>query len=173
MPHSRAIEAVRFYSRHRGDFVSSCERVYLSETREAEDSADVRRLAEECYVRGLEGHIVPIFQSHRSNLRKTVVGLQRGFAAARRLGLDDAEGRAVDDDRVWEALSECSMINSRRASKFAARMAQIDHLEALKSSMSRWRPEGAGRGGAFGVEGFFDRVETEAATGAQAQATGC
>jgi hypothetical protein len=136
-----AIETVRFYVRHRKDFIASVEQVFGAEKQQDESPRHVKKLADEAFVRGLEGHIVPVFATRRSHFRSTIVTLQADFVDKQDYGL------------CSKTLGDASVGGSQLAAKFALRMAQIDYLEALKSNMSRWRPDSTNN---QPTEEFFD-----------------
>jgi hypothetical protein len=124
-----AIYTVKFFRRYCEDYIGSIEKIFEAKsTTEPEIQRLIKKLSIYSFTRGLEGHIVPLFANRRSLYRRSVIEWQRE--------IEDEFGK--DYDRCSEALAEASIVHTHFCSEFAATLGQIDHVEALKASMSQW-----------------------------------
>jgi hypothetical protein len=123
-----AIQDVKYYRKYRSDFKQTVE--LLASASEGTFSpqqiqANMKKLMEDSYARGLEVHIVNLL----SDLRKETV---------RAVLEEQAECRMCGDspDVTAESLREQSMAYTIQSRTFALKLAQCDQVEALKASLS-------------------------------------
>jgi hypothetical protein len=132
-----AIQDVKYYRKYRSDFKQTVE--LLANAGVTNDGAfpaatiqaNMKKLMEDSYARGLEVHIVNLL----SDLRKETV---------RAVLEEQAECRMCGDsyDVMSESLREQSMAYTVQSRTFALKLAQCDHVEALKASLSgQWESD--------------------------------
>eukprot|EP00797_Seminavis_robusta_P003084 Sro1193_g251160.2 (187) ;mRNA; f:9145-9705 len=131
-----AIQDVKYYRKYRADFRQTVELLANAGINEgvfthATVEANLKKLMEDSYARGLEVHIVNLL----SDLRKETV---------RAVLEEQAECRMCGDapDITAESLREQSMAYTLQSRTFALKLAQCDQVESLKASLSsssnRW-----------------------------------
>jgi hypothetical protein len=127
---SDAIQAVRYFKRCRPDFSASVQILaesYLDETPNFVLEKHMKKLGDSA-GRGLETHIVPLMEALRRSSVKAVMSEQKM-----------CRNSCKSYDETCEILRSRSLSESRPGQTFAAKIAECDHIEALKASMSRWR----------------------------------
>jgi hypothetical protein len=126
-----AIQDVKYYRKYRSDFKQTVELLANAGVTndgafsEATIQANMKKLMEDSYARGLEVHIVNLL----SDLRKETV---------RAVLEEQAECRMSGDspDVTAESLREQSMAYTIQSRTFALKLAQCDQVEALKATLS-------------------------------------
>lgn len=125
-----AIQDVKYYRKYRADYKQTVELLANAGVHEGVFSpqtveANLKKLMEDSYARGLEVHIVNLL----SDLRKETV---------RAVLEEQAECRMCGDapDITAESLREQSMAYTIQSRTFALKLAQCDQVEALKASLS-------------------------------------
>jgi len=136
-----AIQDVKYYRKYRADYKQTVEilanagvqeGVFTPQTIEA----NLKKLMEDSYARGLEVHIVNLL----SDLRRETV---------RAVLEEQAECRMCGDtsDITAESLREQSMAYTIQSRTFALKLAQCDQVEALKASISnKWEADEMSQG---------------------------
>jgi hypothetical protein len=126
-----AIKTAKYFRRRHPGYIKSVEIVALSIEPQSVVEDHMLKLTKELYARGLELHILRVFGANRKACVRAV--LQEQF-----------NGRSSGDD--YEIMRHClrgkSLAYSKLSTRFAENMAQCDHIDALKASMSRWRQQG-------------------------------
>lgn len=124
-----AIQDVKYYRKYRADYKQTVELLANAGVHEgvfspATVEANLKKLMEDSYARGLEVHIVNLL----SDLRKETV---------RAVLEEQAECRMCGDapDITAESLREQSMAYTIQSRTFALKLAQCDQVEALKASL--------------------------------------
>jgi hypothetical protein len=127
---SDAIETVMYFKRYRPRFSESVQilaKSYLDETSNLVLEQHMKKLADDSVTRGLERHIVPIMGTLRSSSVKAVLAEQE---------MCRKSCKSYDETR--EVLRSRSLSESRPGRTFGAKIAECDHIEALKASLSKW-----------------------------------
>lgn len=125
-----AIQDVKYYRKYRADYKQTVELLANAGVHEgvftpATVEANLKKMMEDSYARGLEVHIVNLL----SDLRKETV---------RAVLEEQAECRMCGDapEITAESLREQSMAYTIQSRTFALKLAQCDQVEALKASLS-------------------------------------
>lgn len=125
-----AIQDVKYYRKYRADYKQTVELLANAGVHEGVFSpqtveANLKKLMEDSYARGLEVHIVNLL----SDLRKETV---------RAVLEEQAECRMCGDapDITAESLREQSMAYTIQSRTFALKLAQCDQVESLKASLA-------------------------------------
>jgi hypothetical protein len=127
---SDVIQTVRYFKRYRPEFSESVQilaKSYLDETPKFVVEKHMKKLAGDSVARGLETHIVPLLGALRSSSVKAVLAEQ-----------EMCRESCKSYDETCEILRSRSLSESRPGQTFAAKIAECDHIEALKASLSRW-----------------------------------
>jgi hypothetical protein len=127
---SDVIQAVRYFKRYRPEFSESVQilaKSYLDETPKFVVEKHMKKLAGDSVARGLETHIVPLLGALRSSSVKAVLVEQ-----------EMCRESCKSYDETCEILRSRSLSESRPGQTFAAKIAECDHIEALKASLSKW-----------------------------------
>jgi hypothetical protein len=125
-----AIETVMYFKRYRPRFADSVQilaKSYLNETPNFVLEQHMKKLADNSVTRGLERHIVPMMGALRSSSVKTVLAEQ-----------EMCRKSCKSYDETCEVLRSRSLSESRPGRTFADKIAECDHIEALKASLSKW-----------------------------------
>jgi hypothetical protein len=123
------IETVQFFRKKRPLYTQAVEVVAQSTEPKSIIEQHMRLLTEDSYARGLEAHIVTLLSANRKETVRAVL-------------LEQAECKSSKDDHeiTSHCLREQSLAYSKLSTGFARKMGRIDEIEALKASMSQWRP---------------------------------
>jgi hypothetical protein len=124
------IQAVLYFKRYRPDFTESVQilaKSYLDETSNFALEQHMKKLSGDSIARGLETHIVPMLGALRNSSVKAVLAEQ-----------EICRKSCISYDETCEALRTRSLSESRPGRTFACKIAECDHIEALKASLSRW-----------------------------------
>ena len=127
---SDAIETVTYFKRYRPRFSESVQilaKSYLDETSNLVLEQHMKKLADNSVTRGLERHVVPMMGALRSSSVKAVLAEQ-----------EMCRKSCTSNDETCEVLRSRSLSESRPGRTFAANIAECDHIEALKASLSKW-----------------------------------
>jgi hypothetical protein len=127
---SDVIKAVRYFMRHRPGFSDSVHilaKSYLNETPKFVVEQHMKKLSSDSVARGMETHIVPMMGTLRRNSVKAVMAEQETCRIS-----------CMSYDETCEKLRSRSLVESRPGLTFAAKIAECDHIEALKASLSKW-----------------------------------
>jgi hypothetical protein len=127
------IEMVQFVRRHKPDYIQDVETVAQQNQNELVLESHMKRLFQDHdYARGLESHIVELFTDHRKEFVTAVLDQQ-----------DECEAQTLDYDETSTSLREVALAYSHMPNRFAQRIARCDEINALKATMSSWRPKRA------------------------------
>jgi hypothetical protein len=127
---SDVIQAVMYFKRYRPEFAESVQilaKSYLNETPNFVLEQHMKILSGDSVARGLETHIVPMMGALRSSSVKAVLAEQ-----------EMCRKSCKSYDETCEILRSRSLSESRPGRTFAGKIADCDHIEALKASLSRW-----------------------------------
>jgi hypothetical protein len=124
---SDLIQTVQFFRKHRPLYTKAMEIVVKATEPESVVEDHMRILTQDSYARGLESHIVSLFSGNRKDTVRAVLQEQ-----SERLSSGD------DYEMTSHCLREQSLAYSQLSAGFAGKMAQCDHIDALKALMSRW-----------------------------------
>jgi hypothetical protein len=127
---SDVIQAVLYFKRYRPEFSESVQilaKSYLNETPNFVLEQHMKTLSGDSVARGLETHIVPMMGALRSSSVKAVLAEQ-----------EMCRKSCKSYDETCEILRSRSLLESRPGRTFAGKIAECDHIEALKASLSRW-----------------------------------
>jgi hypothetical protein len=137
---SELIDVVKFFRKRRPNYIMSVETIARHQAQESVIEDHMKKLTEDSFARGLEGHVVRMLSDHRKSTIQAVLEEQK-------------ECRVCNDnsETTSHCLREQSVAYSKMSSRFAVNMAKCDEIDALKANMSRWRasPPSA-------TNGFFD-----------------
>lgn len=124
-----AIDAVKYFRRHRPDYTANVETVATGSDKDVVENA-MKSLTQDSYARGLEAHIVTLLSSSR---RETVAAVLE----------EQKECKLCQDsyELTCESLRGMSLSYSSTSRTFAGKMAECDHIEALKAVLGKWEPE--------------------------------
>ena len=127
---SEAVSTVRYFKRHRPDLTVSV--AILSESYQDTMPASlvdehVKKMSKDSYARGLETHIVPVLSQTRQLVVHSILEEQQ-----------NCQGQAYETSST--RIRERSVACTQRSRTLGLQMAKSDHIEALQSSLSRWRP---------------------------------
>jgi hypothetical protein len=127
------IDMVQFVRRHKPDYIQDVETVAQQNQNEFVLESHMKRLFQDHdYARGLESHIVELFTDHRKEFVTAVLDQQ-----------DECEAQTLDYDETSTSLREVALAYSHMPNRFAQRIARCDEINALKATMSSWRPKRA------------------------------
>jgi hypothetical protein len=121
-----AARIVQFYKKHEPGFLSTIETI--SDSAQQVDREHISVLQNHQCTRGLESHMCDFLGGSRKLVIRAVLDEQ-----AR------CEVTSMPARVIMQNLRTISMAKSYRNRVYAARMAEFDHVEALKASLSRWR----------------------------------
>jgi hypothetical protein len=127
---SDVIQAVLYFKRYRPEFSESVQilaKSYLNETSNLVLEQHMKTLSGDSVTRGLETHIVPMMRALRSSSVKAVLAEQ-----------EMCRKSCKSYDETCEVLRSRSLSESRPGRTFGAKIAECDHIEALKASLSIW-----------------------------------
>lgn len=127
-----AIQAVNYFRKYEPTYTNAVETIAKS-YRETSPQAEMiledamRKIIQESFARGLEPHIVSLLSDRRAELVRAVLAEQK-------------ECRMCKDS--YEIASQClreqSLAYSEQSTFFADKIAECDHIEALKACLSPW-----------------------------------
>mmetsp|Transcript_9288 Transcript_9288/g.20088 ORF Transcript_9288/g.20088 Transcript_9288/m.20088 type:complete len:350 (-) Transcript_9288:225-1274(-) len=157
---TEAAKVVQFFYQHRPEYSESVTLLSQSGQPDADDilvEHHVKKLAENSFPRGLEGHIVDSLAGPREAAIEAVLSLQEMYNAKPRKSFrqssssrsvsrstkstnEKLEWQAVVDE-FWAEASKQYMAHSEPNKVLALKLAECDHIEALKASLSRWAPQ--------------------------------
>jgi hypothetical protein len=123
-----ALRTVRYFRRNKRGYSESVKILAESAQEDADDllvDHHMKKLTEDSYARGLESHIVSML----SKLRKHTVWAVLNEQTA-------CSGKPYTTS--CECLRARSIVASEPGRTLAAKMAECDHVEALKASLSKW-----------------------------------
>jgi hypothetical protein len=124
------IKAVLYFKRCKPKFSESVQilaKSYLDETPNFVLEQHMKELADNSVTRGLERHVVPMMGDLRSSSVKAVLAEQ-----------EICRKSCKSYDETCELLRSSSLSESRPGRSFAGKIAECDHIEALKASLSKW-----------------------------------
>jgi hypothetical protein len=124
------IKAVRYFKRYRPEFSESVEilaKSYLDDIPNYVLKEHMKQLAGDSVARGLETHIVPMLGALRTSSVKAVLAEQ-----------EICQKSCKSYEETCGILRSRSLSESRPGQTFAAKIAECDHIEALRASLSRW-----------------------------------
>jgi hypothetical protein len=127
---SDVIQAVLYFKRYRPKFSESVQilaKSYLDETPNFVLEQHMKKLADNSVTRGLERHVVPMMGQLRGSSVKAVLAEQ-----------EMCRKSCISYDETCEVLRSRSLSESRPGRTFASKIAECDHIEALKASLSKW-----------------------------------
>jgi hypothetical protein len=127
---SDAIETVTYFKRYRPRFAESVQilaKSHLDEIPNFVLEQHMKKLADNSVTRGLERHVVPMMGALRSSSVKAVLAEQ-----------EMCRENCTSYDETCEILRSRSLSESRPGRTFAGKIAECDHIEALKASLSKW-----------------------------------
>jgi hypothetical protein len=127
---SGVIKAVLYFKRCKPKFSESVQilaKSYLDETPNFVLEQHMKELADNSVTRGLERHVVPMMGDLRSSSVKAVLAEQ-----------EICRKSCKSYDETCELLRSSSLSESRPGRTFACKIAECDHIEALKASLSKW-----------------------------------
>jgi hypothetical protein len=127
---SDVIQAVLYFKRYRPDFSESVQilaKSYLDEIPNSVLEQHMKKLSSDSVSRGLETHIVPMMGALRKSSVKAVLAEQ-----------EICRKSCKSYDETCEILRSRSLSESRPGRTFACKIAECDHIESLKASLSRW-----------------------------------
>ena len=138
-----AAKVVRFFHKHRPEYLESVQVLANASHPDSDDvlvDYHVKKLSSNSFPRGLECHIVSDLSVFRDDGVQSVILQQEKFRAnqARNRFFDAEEKNGNSHDDMWEAIRAAYVPASEPCKLFALLMAEADHIEALKSSISRW-----------------------------------
>jgi hypothetical protein len=125
-----AIETVTYFKRYRPRFAESVQilaKSHLDEIPNFVLEQHMKKLADNSVTRGLERHVVPMMGALRSSSVKAVLAEQ-----------EMCRENCTSYDETCEILRSRSLSESRPGRTFAGKIAECDHIEALKASLSKW-----------------------------------
>jgi hypothetical protein len=122
------IDVVKFFRKRRPNYITSVETIARHTAQESVIEDHMKKLTEDSFARGLEGHVVKMISDHRKNTIQAVLDEQKEC----RMCNDNAETTS-------HCMREQSLAYSQMSTRFAACMAKCDEIDALKANMSRWR----------------------------------
>lgn len=130
-----SLQTVRYFRKHRPEYTKSVEIVaesYRATLAKSVVEDHMKKLTEDSFARGLETHIVRLLSSRRRDTVEAVLQEQN-------------ECRMCNDsyDISCQCLREQSLAYSVLSCTFAVRIAECDHVDALKASLSTWQVERA------------------------------
>ena len=120
---TEAIKIVKFYSKNCQDYVSAVEDTFVAENSNRVRK-QIKKLCNESYVRGFEAHIVTLLTDRRDLYSQAILALAE-------------ELHNKDYDTSSKIIGDACKTHSKLAREFALRLAQIDHVEALKANLSK------------------------------------
>ncbi|GAX16806.1 hypothetical protein FisN_5Hh178 [Fistulifera solaris] len=127
-----AIQAVNYFRKYEPTYTEAVETIassYRDKSPQAEMILEdaMRKIIQESFARGLEPHIVSLLSDRRTELVRAVLAEQK-------------ECRMCKDS--YEITSQClreqSLAYSEQSTFFADKIAECDHIEALKACLSPW-----------------------------------
>ena len=123
------IKTVQFFRKNRPLYTQAVEVVAQATEPESIVEQHMRLLTEDSYARGLEGHIVSLLSANRKDTVRAVLQEQ-----------SECKSSKDNHEMTSHCLREQSLAYSKLSTGFAEKMGRIDQIEALKASMSQWRP---------------------------------
>lgn len=124
-----ASKVVSFFRKYRPEYTESVAAVACTSNDDSSKpyvEKHMKELTRNSMPRGLESHILPPVRGFRENGIQSVLKTQR-------------QGKDSNDwGKLWMEIFDAYVSASEAAKIFARRMAKCDHIEALKSSISRW-----------------------------------
>jgi hypothetical protein len=123
------IQTVQFFRKNRPLYTLSVGIVAHSTEPESIVEQHMRLLTEDSFARGLEAHIVNFLSANRKETVRAVLQEQ-----------SECKSSKDDHEMTSHCLREQSLAYSKLSTGFAEKMGRCDQIEALKASMSRWRP---------------------------------
>eukprot|EP00527_Entomoneis_sp_CCMP2396_P006333 CAMPEP_0198152584 /NCGR_PEP_ID=MMETSP1443-20131203/60443_1 /TAXON_ID=186043 /ORGANISM="Entomoneis sp., Strain CCMP2396" /LENGTH=333 /DNA_ID=CAMNT_0043818653 /DNA_START=1 /DNA_END=998 /DNA_ORIENTATION=+ len=159
---TEAAKVVRFFKEHRPEYSASVSILcasHLSGTNEILVERHMKKLTQNSFPRGLECHIVPALNEVRAEGIRSVMEEQKQFFAKRRARARDVVSSSNDNNMqssdmkmkdhnndvemeemfaFWETARKKYVAASVPCLAFAVKIAECDHVEALKASLSKW-----------------------------------
>eukprot|EP00522_Entomoneis_paludosa_P005607 CAMPEP_0172451552 /NCGR_PEP_ID=MMETSP1065-20121228/9553_1 /TAXON_ID=265537 /ORGANISM="Amphiprora paludosa, Strain CCMP125" /LENGTH=312 /DNA_ID=CAMNT_0013203515 /DNA_START=669 /DNA_END=1607 /DNA_ORIENTATION=+ len=142
-----AAKVVRFFRDHRPEYAQSV-KIVANSFRPGSDGMIVehhmKQLTNNSFPRGLECHIVSKLGHYRDDGVQSVIIEQEKFRARRARdsfffqGSEEKKDVDADIDDMWDDIRIAYLAASTPCKTFAQKMAECDHVEALKASISRW-----------------------------------
>jgi len=132
---TEALEIVHYFRKHRPEYIETVELLgqwfqHSSQPSQSVVEDHMKKLMQDSFARGLEAHIVTMLSTRRHEIVAAVLEEQ-------------SECRLCNDsyDIASECLRDQSLSFSVLSRSFGEKMAQCDHVEALKACLSSWQSE--------------------------------
>lgn len=147
-----AARVVHFFRQHRPEYSHSVEILAEAYKPDADDilvEHHLKKLATNSFPRGLECHIVNKISEFRDAGIQAVLGEQKKMRKKQkqrsRRNLDASQDFGTDSqNEMWTTIGKAYEAASIPSATLAVKLAECDHVEALKASISRWSEDSQG-----------------------------